>query len=636
MRTLNINKDGVVATVALKPTSELTHAMMGENTVRVMFDSKEYIDLELGSYVDVFGSRYFLNTQPFVKKTGNKMFSYDVVFESWYYDLSKVVFLDVDSLGIHMSYEFSLTANIETFAAMLEKNLQRVYDFWDVEVVDPSDLVLTLSFSDQRCHQALRTICEEFDYEFKIERSQGRNTITIEKTIGATIQGRFEFGKGKGLYSLERGASGSSNVISRLYAYGSSKNIGDNYRNFSPRLRMPAQVIEDTPDIFVEIDVIDPMTEVYQVYYTTNASYVQIQLEIGGVWTDYGEVYPAGEYPLPVITTDMEAASNVDIKAWNVKGKYVFAVQEPFGWYSYQGVDYIETEAEMLSEHVMIFEDVYPRRVGEVVDVPSLLEFEDDQMFDLNEKDEYGTVYLINKVSPKVKFTSGKLSGYEFIVSKYDHTTKRFTIQQYIDERGLAIPSEDTEAFQVTPGDKYILLDIRMPESYIEDAEVELYDTAKEWLEKYNHQYVQYTLEIDPLFMKGKPDINAGDSVNVMDRDLGNTLMRVTQLKRNLVHEEKYDLVLADSLYKKKRRIFNRFDAKVQLDPQLKVGGDKNETYTVTNTREKVILHGMGKRPSVTIRDEEGTMCIVGVQYIGEDMIKITWSYLFTGFIELN
>lgn len=82
MRTLNINKDGVVATVALKPTSELTHAMMGENTVRVMFDSKEYIDLELGSYVDVFGSRYFLNTQPLVKKTGNKMFSYDVVFES--------------------------------------------------------------------------------------------------------------------------------------------------------------------------------------------------------------------------------------------------------------------------------------------------------------------------------------------------------------------------------------------------------------------------------------------------------------------------------------------------------------------------------------------------------------------------
>lgn len=50
--------------------------------------------------------------------------------------------------------------------------------------------------------------------------------------------------------------------------------------------------------------------------------------------------------------------------------------------------------------------------------------FIDDTMdFDLNEKDDKGTKYLINEVSAKINFISGKLAGQQFELAKREDTT---------------------------------------------------------------------------------------------------------------------------------------------------------------------------------------------------------------------
>lgn len=80
--------------------------------------------------------------------------------------------------------------------------------------------------------------------------------------------------------------------------------------------------------------------------------------------------------------------------------------------------------------------------------------FIDDTMdFDLCEKDANGTKYLVDSVSAKITFTSGRLAGQQFELEAkggYDHATKKFKLIPFTDKRGLTTPTVSVEQGRIS------------------------------------------------------------------------------------------------------------------------------------------------------------------------------------------
>lgn len=203
------------------------------------------------------------------------------------------------------------------------------------------------------------------------------------------------------------------------------------------------------------------------------------------------------------------------------------------------------------------FDDIKPSRTGKVEKVfsDSVLKFVDSTMFDLNEKDESGnTKYLLAETSAKVHFNTGNLAGYEFEVHSYDHATHTFTLKKQTDERGNVFPSESTPAFRFSEKDEYKLIDIALPQSYIDDAESELAKQGQTYYNQNSQPKVQYGLSVTDSFLASMLSnetngnvIWVGDYIPVKDSDVDvDKSVRVKSFKRDLMKDYSYTLTISD------------------------------------------------------------------------------------------
>ena len=121
------------------------------------------------------------------------------------------------------------------------------------------------------------------------------------------------------------------------------------------------------------------------------------------------------------------------------------------------------------------FDDVYPHREGVVTSIVDndIQKFSDSTLdFDVNEQ-------LIDGVVAKITFNTGYLAGYEFEITSYSRSSKQFTLISYEDSNGLILPNDN---LKIQTGDKYVIHDIEMPQSYISNAETELRQKAQDYL----------------------------------------------------------------------------------------------------------------------------------------------------------
>lgn len=214
-----------------------TCKLLGEDTVTLTVDSVQAQDYRIGDTITVFGQVYTLNQLPNTDKAGDRRFAYDLVFEGPQYSLLRGVFLNQDASGFATGSDFSLTGNLELFARVLLTNIQRLeIGLWLLGDIPATD-TRTLSFNGENCLSVLQRICQEFGTEFTIIRQNDTNTIHFGKQ-GQILGHTFEYGRGRGVYALSRASVQNEAFITRLYAYGSTKNIPSNYRNYSSRLRL--------------------------------------------------------------------------------------------------------------------------------------------------------------------------------------------------------------------------------------------------------------------------------------------------------------------------------------------------------------------------------------------------------------
>lgn len=202
------------------------------------------------------------------------------------------------------------------------------------------------------------------------------------------------------------------------------------------------------------------------------------------------------------------------------------------------------------------FDTIKPSRTGKVTALGgSVLQFVDDTMFDLNEKDAEGnTKYLLIESSAKVHFNTGNLSGYEFEVHSYDHATHTFTLKKQTDERGNVFPSDSSKAFQFAKDDEYKLLDVALPPEWETKAEQELAEQGNIYYDQNSQPKVQYGLSVTESFLASllSKDTNGnvmwvGDYIPVKDADIDvEKNVRVKSFKRDLLKDYSYTLTISD------------------------------------------------------------------------------------------
>ena len=209
--------------------------------------------------------------------------------------------------------------------------------------------------------------------------------------------------------------------------------------------------------------------------------------------------------------------------------------------------------------------DIKPERVGTVTAIgPDVITFKDttagdNAMFDLNAKKADGsTLYLIGDVSAKIKFETGQLAGYEFDLHSYDHATKTFVINRFTDENGRVFPSETSGAFQISVGDKYIITEINLPQSYVDKAQNELAEAAKKDFPAMTQPQVSYKLSLSEDFfikMFGREVetevLHVGDYIPIEDEEIGvNKAVRIVEINRDLLKRHTYEITLSDTVTK--------------------------------------------------------------------------------------
>jgi len=227
---------------ATSETLEYSGEHMGQRYVTLSFISPSPISFSIGDYVTYRNERFEMNVTPSIERqSSNNSYGGAIVYKSVRFDsvldeLSRCPFLDcVESNDLHyfsMPNVSVYCPDVETLANRIKYNLNRDYtgtSAWTVNVqkiggVTPGKKGVSVSLDRKSCWDALALVKTSFDLDFIV---RGR-TITIG-TRGTTIQGALSYGQGNGLLTLQRNTNDSQQVITRLRAYGSTRNMPARY-----------------------------------------------------------------------------------------------------------------------------------------------------------------------------------------------------------------------------------------------------------------------------------------------------------------------------------------------------------------------------------------------------------------------
>lgn len=216
---------------------------------------------------------------------------------------------------------------------------------------------------------------------------------------------------------------------------------------------------------------------------------------------------------------------------------------------SYDGkrlkIDMLEKNVNLFGkiEGTVSFDDIYPKREGVVsaVYATDILKFYDSSMnFDINDQ-------LISGVNAKITFNSGYLSGYEFEVHNYNEVTKEFDLIEYQDTNGNVFPNN---TLKIQVGDKYVIHDIDMPQTYIDDAESKLQTKAQEYHDENSLPNVIYSVVPDYVYLrKNNINLRVGDIIEIVDKDFNITYStRILNLTQSLANPFLYSIKVGDKV----------------------------------------------------------------------------------------
>jgi len=320
--------------------------------------------------------------------------------------------------------------------------------------------VENVSISDDNCLSALALVNSLFKLNFTLI---GRS-ITIG-VAGITHASTFEYGKGKGLYSIDRNSVTDAAVVTRLRCYGSDKNIPSGYKKGSGSTLPAAQYI---PSLMLPN------------YETTLIDYIDSSAENKGI---YG--IREGILRDETIFPSLEGMTAEQIVAAGGTSA------------STGRIDVITSATAITTSDQTDFKIIIP-----------------DIGFNIN--DHLGTD------TATIDITDGRLGGVSFPITTVKAITGGFelTVNRNNDSN-FPLPDAVTNC---SSGDHFVIAGIQMPDIYVKAAEQRLLTAGQAYLAKYDHAQSTYSIGIDEIFMTTDASasiVREGDSFHVLDADLG-------------------------------------------------------------------------------------------------------------------
>ena len=519
---------------------------MSVSSVVVTIKSNKPIEFANGDYIVFRGEEFTLRYTPAILKQARKdtygeAFVYEnMVFYAASDELTRCDFLDVVKSDNNIHYtslpNFSFYAeSVQELADRIQANLNRLYKgnkAWSVTVADgTTSKPHNFSCSNIKCWDALALANTELDLNFVI---RGRNIIIGD--TGSVIDNNFAYGKNLGLKSINSTTSENSAIITRLRAYGSTRNIP--YRYYNKLYINNSGVVKyfkEKPTSGWELLISESMyMPNLMLPMFRNSSLIGTE---GNLYNEDGLL--CGKYRLGGTIGEDAYIESVDgIEKYGVNEGTVFfdtkdEENEDNIYPSMSGIiaqDLINAGYsiqldsgdngnldEILSAEVMT-DDGYLPENGSSINPSSFSVTLKDIGFDIED-------YLLSGESAQIYFSSGELVGRTFEITSITKNGKKqiLRLNRYLDEDiQWVFPNK---YYNAKAGDKFVLLNIYMPDVYVAAAEFRLLERAKFYLADNDHNTINYTPSIDNIFLARNPEIaeniKEGNIFTFYDDDLG-------------------------------------------------------------------------------------------------------------------
>lgn len=250
--------------------SKYTRVLMGEHSVRIRFDWNVFIPLPYGSFIEWKGKRFSIwGEYTPVQREG--AFEYDIPFEAEERELNNYLFFYL-SAG-KMEHQWKLTAPIEQALREVQGNLDRIHGkgAWVIRNQVGTTPTKLLEFDSTSVFDALTKIAEAYGTEW---RAEGRTLFFGRMSEGERV--RLSLGNEASRFEPQ---GDTAQLISRLYAFGSTRNIKS-----GKRLTLP----DDTPFISGTLrgkEAVKIFDDVYPKYNGTITSVSFRSVKEGNIYT---------------------------------------------------------------------------------------------------------------------------------------------------------------------------------------------------------------------------------------------------------------------------------------------------------------------------------------------------------------
>ena len=658
------SKDGLTERCSVK-SLEYNGEWMGKCNVSVTISSPSPIDFEIGDFLEYRGERFEINYDPSVikqssRETYGEGFKYEnVIFNSLSDELTRCDFLDYVPSDNQIHYTslptFSFFAdNIGKLAERIQTNLDRVYkgsQKWTIvvhnEYVNKTNVNITAN--NITCWDALALVKTEFDANFVIK---GR-TITIG-TEGIAINKLFSYGKGNGLVSIERNAESEQKIITRLRAYGSTKNMPESYyKNLGMKVFFTIgeySTFEQSVSFYIKTkyNSLNMFTTEWQEQSVGSYTPYKIKVRLNEVAVTAMVALNEGDIDsyINVSSTYEKDSTNLDqfmsdLRSNRYSKLYVESgvVQTAFPYEEREYLDnlpnnmavrnlmlpsfpenqdpYIDSDnIEMLGvrEATVFFdganglEEIYPTLPSEngINQINSAEQIADDGVYAEGSEIPTFEIYLndlgfdINDHkstagNPIVAMKDGMCGGREFevqAVESYGTGYKLTCNRSYDDALDLYFPYN---GYQIKSGDTFTLLNIAMPDEYVQAASERLLKAAKEYLAKNDYVRYSYIPKVDNVILARQHDeatangersihdtIKEGDLMLFEDDDLrieGSVIISTLSIKEGEGRIPQYEITLNnEKAVGTFEKIQNQIDSIVSGSTSVKGEGGYNSS----------------------------------------------------------
>ena len=250
--------------------SKYTRVLMGEHSVRIRFDWNVFIPLPYGSFIEWKGKRFSIwGEYTPVQREG--AFEYDIPFEAEERELNNYLFFYL-SAG-KMEHQWKLTAPIEQALKEVQGNLDRIHGkgAWVIRNQVGATPTKLLEFDSTSVFDALTKIAEAYGTEW---RAEGRTLFFGRMSEGERV--RLSLGNEASRFEPQ---GDTAQLISRLYAFGSTRNVKS-----GKRLTLP----DDTPFISGTLrgkEAVKIFDDVYPKYNGTISSVSFRSVKEGNIYT---------------------------------------------------------------------------------------------------------------------------------------------------------------------------------------------------------------------------------------------------------------------------------------------------------------------------------------------------------------